>query len=150
MESVENVASTLSHDELLEITKSSLYTLLKCDPLLSDLPSDIVLDEVLSQIAVEHGQAITVFISREQEPILKVIVPQNSSVRDLKKAVVRHFQLYQNRTGSKVKISWKYIWKTYDLSFDSIILDDDDSLIENYGVVNKVVLTFKKKRRKKK
>ncbi|KAI8428295.1 hypothetical protein MSG28_002501 [Choristoneura fumiferana] len=114
---VEDVTSTLSHDELLEVTKSSVCTLISCDPLLSDLPTDIILEEVLAQIAVEHGQSITLYISREDEPALKVIVPQNSSIRDLKKAVARHFEIYQQRIGSKVKISWKYIWKTYDLNF---------------------------------
>lgn len=51
MESVENIANTLSHDELLEITKSSLCTLISCDSLLSDLPTDIILEEVLSQVS---------------------------------------------------------------------------------------------------
>lgn len=50
MEAIEDIAKTLSHDELLEITQSSLHTLTKCDSLLSDLPSDIILEEVLSQV----------------------------------------------------------------------------------------------------
>lgn len=46
----EDVASSLSHDELLEVTKSSICTLISCDPLLSDLPTDIILEEVLAQV----------------------------------------------------------------------------------------------------
>ncbi|XP_049887170.1 U11/U12 small nuclear ribonucleoprotein 25 kDa protein-like [Pectinophora gossypiella] len=148
MADIENLANSLTHDELLEVTKSSLCTLMSCEPLFSDLPQDIVLEEVLSQIAVEHGQAITVLISREEEPPLKVIIPQIATVRELKKAVARHFEFHQNRTGSKVKISWRYIWRTYDLNFDGIILDNDNSNIDDYGVSNKVVLTFKKRKRK--
>lgn len=47
----EDIGITLSHDELLEITQSSLCTLLTCDSLLNDLPSDIILEEVLSQVS---------------------------------------------------------------------------------------------------
>ncbi|XP_068621096.1 U11/U12 small nuclear ribonucleoprotein 25 kDa protein [Battus philenor] len=150
MDEIEDVANTISHDELLEITQSSLCTLLNYDSLLCDLPSDIITEEILSQIAVEHGQSIRIFISREDEPALKVIVPQKASVGDLKKAIARHFEIHQKRTGSKVKISWKYIWKTYNLSFDGIILDNNRNPIEDYGVTNKVILTFTKRRRKAK
>ncbi|XP_028036052.1 U11/U12 small nuclear ribonucleoprotein 25 kDa protein [Bombyx mandarina] len=139
--------SNLSHDDLIESTQLTLGTLLRTDPLLSDLPQDIILEEIVSQIAVENGQSITIFISRDPEPTLKVIVPQNATVRDLKKATARHFELQQKRTGLKVKISWKYIWKTYHLAYDSLILDNDDQCIEDYGVCNKVVLTFKKKKK---
>lgn len=76
-------------------------------------------------------------------------VPQSATVRDLKKAIRRHFELHQRRTGNKVKISWRYIWKTYNLNFDSLTLDDDESNISDYGVTNKVTLSFKKKRKSK-
>ncbi|XP_045511242.1 U11/U12 small nuclear ribonucleoprotein 25 kDa protein-like [Colias croceus] len=150
MESLEDVAAMLSHDELLEVTRSSLCTLISCDSLLSDLPLDVITEEILLLTAAEHGQSITIFISRENEPKLKVIVPQTAKVRDLKKSIARHFEIFQQRIGSKVKISWKYIWKTYNLDFDGILLDDDNSSIDNYGVCNKVTLNFKKKRKKNK
>ncbi|RVE46206.1 hypothetical protein evm_009164 [Chilo suppressalis] len=143
------IADTLSHDDLIQISHSAINDIINSDPLLSDLPGDMILEEIFSQIAVEHGQSITVIISREGEPALKVIVPQDTKVIDLKKAVARHFEIYQKRIGNKVKISWKYIWKTYDLSYDGLILDNDCSSIEDYGVVNKVTLQFKKKRKKK-
>ncbi|CAH2067486.1 unnamed protein product, partial [Iphiclides podalirius] len=150
MHEIDHDALTLSHNELLEITQSSLCTLLNYDSLLNDLPSDIIVEEIYSQVAVEHGKAITIFISREDEPELKVIVPQKATVADLKKAIARHFEIHQKRTGSKVKISWKYIWKTYNLSFDGIILDNNSSPIDDYGITNKVRLCFKKRRNKNK
>ncbi|CAG9784116.1 unnamed protein product [Diatraea saccharalis] len=143
------IADTLSHDDLIQISHSAINDLINSDTLLSDLPGDIILEEINSQIAVEYGQSITVIISRDHEPALKVIVPQSAKVIDLKKAVARHFEIYQKRIGNKVKISWRYIWKTYDLSYDGLILDNDCSPIEHYGVVNKVTLHFKKKRKKK-
>ncbi|XP_038209007.1 U11/U12 small nuclear ribonucleoprotein 25 kDa protein-like [Zerene cesonia] len=150
MESFENIAVTMTHDELLEETRSSLCTLMSCDSLLSDLPLDVITEEILLLTAAERGQSITIFISRENEPKLKVIVPQAAKVAELKKSIARHFEIFQQRTGSKVKISWKYIWKTYNLDFDGIILDDDNSSIDSYGVCNKVTLNFKKKRKKNK
>lgn len=50
------------------------------------------------------------------------------------------------RSGIKTKISWRYIWKTYILNYDSLLLDNDNALIQDYGVTNKVTLSFKKKR----
>ncbi|CAK1544318.1 unnamed protein product [Leptosia nina] len=150
MNDLKNIAATLTHDELIEVTKSSLCTLTSCDSLLNDLPLDIVTEEILLLTAVEHGKCITIYISRENEQKLKVIVPQNATVRELKKAIQRHFELYQRRIGLGVKISWKYIWKTYQLQFDGIILDDENSSIDNYGVNNKVTLAFRKKRKKNK
>lgn len=76
-------------------------------------------------------------------------VPQNATVRSLKKAIERHFELFLKRAGVKTKISWRYIWKTYTLNFDSIPLDDDQAAIQDYGITNKVTLMFKKKKGKK-
>lgn len=41
------------------------------DPLLRDLPREITLDEVNSQIALEYGQAMTVNICREDGEVLR-------------------------------------------------------------------------------
>lgn len=65
---------TLTHEDLLEITQSSLRRLTASDPLLQDLPVDVTLEEVLSQIAVLQGQSITVTIDRYSEPALSVVV----------------------------------------------------------------------------
>lgn len=146
---MENIAEYLSHDELVQATNSSFSALLLSDYLLKDLPDDITIEEIQSQISVEHGQAITIFINRENnKDFLRVIVPQSVTVSSLKKAIAKSFESYQRRAGIRVKISWKYIWKTYSLNYDSIALDNNDSCIQDYGVKNKVVLTFKKKNRK--
>lgn len=42
--------SNLSHDDLIESTQLTLGTLLRTDPLLSDLPQDIILEEIVSQV----------------------------------------------------------------------------------------------------
>ncbi|KAG6441173.1 hypothetical protein O3G_MSEX001678 [Manduca sexta] len=146
----ESEVETLSHDELVELTQSSLETLFKCDSLLKDLPSDIILEEVLSQIAVEHGQSITVYVARASRSMLRVIIPQNATVKELKKAIARHFEIHQKRTNNKVKISWRYVWRTYSLCYDCLELEDNSTFIQDYGVTNQVILHFKKKKGKKK
>ncbi|CAB3230416.1 unnamed protein product [Arctia plantaginis] len=148
MNGTENIRLNLSHDELLEVTQSSLSALLRNDSLLRDLPEDIIVEEIQSQIAVEHGQSITIFLRRDNSVPMTVIVPQNATVRTLKKAIKRHFEIYQRRAGIKAKISWKYIWSTYSLNYDSTILDDNDACIQDYGVTNRVTLTFKRKKGK--
>lgn len=50
MEKIAEVASTLSHDDLLEVTKSSLKTYISNDQLLSDLPEDVILEEIESLV----------------------------------------------------------------------------------------------------
>lgn len=69
-EEIEN----LSHEDLLEITQSSLRRLIASDPLLCDLPVDVTTEEVLAQIAVAQGQSITVIVTRHSESPLNVVV----------------------------------------------------------------------------
>lgn len=74
VDTFEKEIENLSHEDLCEITQSSLRRLLASDPLLSDLPSDVTTEEVLSQIAVTQGQSITVTILRNLETPLSVVV----------------------------------------------------------------------------
>lgn len=69
-EEIEN----LSHEDLYEISQSTLKRLVTADSLLSDLPGDVTTEEVLSQIAVVQGQSITVTLLRNMEKPLPVVV----------------------------------------------------------------------------
>lgn len=69
-EEIEN----LSHEDLLEITESSVKRLITADPLLNDLPADVTVEEVLAQIAVAQGQSITITVIRYSESPLSVVV----------------------------------------------------------------------------
>ncbi|XP_045468521.1 carbohydrate sulfotransferase 11 isoform X3 [Harmonia axyridis] len=64
----------LSHEDLLEITQSILKRLIAADSLLKDLPLDVTTEEVLSQIAVEQGQSITVTVLRGSDSPVDVVV----------------------------------------------------------------------------
>lgn len=77
------------------------------------------------------------------------IPQQNTTVLDLKKAIQRAFTLRQKRQHSKTKISWKYIWETYNLQFKSEVLRDDNALVSEYSIKNKSDIKFIKKLRKK-
>lgn len=72
--SFEEEIENLSHEDLCEITQSTIRRLIASDPLLSDLPGDVTPDEVLSQIALVQGQSITVTLLRNQENPVQIVV----------------------------------------------------------------------------
>lgn len=74
--SLDEEIENLSHEDLLEITQSTLRRLITADPLLSDLPADVTTEEVLAQIAVAQGQSITVVVTRYSETPLNVVVSE--------------------------------------------------------------------------
>lgn len=147
--SLDEEIENLKHEDLCEITHSTLRRLLAADPLLSDLPGDVTTEEVNAQIAVLQGQSITVFILRNLESPLAVVIPhQGTTVQDLKRAIQRSFDLKQQRLRSKTKISWKYIWRTYHLQHDLQTMKDNNEFVINYGVKNKSEIRFVKRLRK--
>lgn len=87
--------------------------------------------------------------------IYKIIifqVPQaGATVADLKKSIKRFISLKLNRQEKghvkKKLISWKYIWKTYHLQFDDIILSDNSKKLQDIGIRNKTYVTFVKRRK---
>lgn len=73
----------------------------------------------------------------------------NATILDLKKAVQRHTNLQLTRKGVKVKISWKYIWRTYCLTFGKERLVNEHVLLTDIGLKNKCKIGFIKKSRDK-
>lgn len=148
----EEEIDNLSHEDLLEITQSSLRRLITSDSLLKDLPVDVTLEEVLAQIAVAQGQSITVTILRYSESPLSVVIPQKgTTLLDLKKAIRRTFTLKQQRQRIKTKISWKYVWRTFYLQNVETgqVMRDNKKDVAEYGVVNKSNIRFVKRLRNK-
>ena len=56
----------LSHPEIMALFSEKLAEIMS-DPLLIGLPSEPTLDEVNSQIALEHGRAIVVNVRQQDE-----------------------------------------------------------------------------------
>lgn len=144
-----NREPVFTHLALTEITKKTLNEVLQRDPLLSDLPTDITLEEVLEQIAVQHGQSMTLYLVKADNEEIPVVVKMKATVIDLKKAVQRHMTLHLGRKGLKVKISWRYIWRTYCLTFGKERLSNDNVLLTDIGLRNKCKIGFIKKSRDK-
>ncbi|XP_078126378.1 U11/U12 small nuclear ribonucleoprotein 25 kDa protein isoform X2 [Sander vitreus] len=88
----------LPHSEILDIFEEGLAQLVQ-DPLLCDLPIQVTLEEVNSQIALEYGQAMTVRVLKADGEIMPIVVVQNATVLDLKKAIRRFMELKQQREG---------------------------------------------------
>lgn len=139
-----------SHAELVKLTREAIGKIIESDPLFSDLPSDVTVEEIRAQIAVAQGQAITLYLNRGDLPKLAIVVnPHNTTVLDLKKAIKRHSNLSLKREKVRKKISWRHIWKKYHICFDDVRLSDDNENIKNYGISNKAELRYVKRRREK-
>ncbi|XP_003229301.1 U11/U12 small nuclear ribonucleoprotein 25 kDa protein [Anolis carolinensis] len=148
-EEEEEVEEEEAHAEVLEFWQEGLARLVR-DPLLCDLPAQVTPEEISSQVALEYGQAMTVRVRRADAPEapLPVVVVQNASVLDLKRALRRFVQLRQEREGGIQHISWRYLWRTYCLTFGGEKLTDDRKKLREYGIRNRDEVTFVKKIRK--
>ncbi|XP_035510332.1 U11/U12 small nuclear ribonucleoprotein 25 kDa protein [Morone saxatilis] len=138
----------LPHSEILDIFEEGLARLVQ-DPLLCDLPIQVTLEEVNSQIALEYGQAMTVKVLKADGEIMPIVVVQNATVLDLKKAICRFMELKQQREGGVKHVSWRYVWRTYHLVFQGEKLEDDKMRLKDYGIRNRDEVTFMKRLRKK-
>uniref|UniRef100_A0A8D0BM64 Small nuclear ribonucleoprotein U11/U12 subunit 25 n=1 Tax=Salvator merianae TaxID=96440 RepID=A0A8D0BM64_SALMN len=148
-EEEEEEAPPPPHAAVLEVWQSGLARLVR-DPLLCDLPAQVTPEEISSQIALEYGQAMTVRVrtADASEAPMPVVVVQNATVLELKKALQRFVQLRQERAGGVPHISWRYIWRTYCLSFGGEKLTDDGKKLREYGIRNRDEVSFVKRLRK--
>ncbi|XP_013784342.1 U11/U12 small nuclear ribonucleoprotein 25 kDa protein-like [Limulus polyphemus] len=137
----------LSHQEALAKVEVGISELIKNDPLLKFLPEDVTLEELTSQIALEHGGAMTVVVQRKDGEEYPVVVEQKATVGNLKKALQRHVTLKQKRESISRTLSWRYVWKTYWLYFNGQKLTQDTKLLKEYGITNNSMVTFIKRLR---
>ncbi|KAF4073975.1 hypothetical protein AMELA_G00249380 [Ameiurus melas] len=138
----------LPHSEFLDIFQEGLALIVQ-DPLLCDLPIQVTLEEVNSQVALEYGQAMTVRVCKADGEVMPIVVVQSATVLDLKKAIQRYLELKQQREGGIKHISWRYVWRTFHLVFNGERLEDDNKKLKDYGIRNRDEVTFMKKLRKK-
>ncbi|XP_023677811.1 U11/U12 small nuclear ribonucleoprotein 25 kDa protein [Paramormyrops kingsleyae] len=148
IEEEEEDEEALPHSEFLDIFEEGLALLVQ-DPLLCDLPIQVTLEEVNSQVALEYGQAMTVRVCKADGEVMPVVVVQNATVLELKKAIRRFVELKQQREGGVQHISWRYMWRTYHLVFKGEKLEDDKTKLKDYGIRNRDEVTFMKKLRRK-
>lgn len=129
---------------------SLLFGVLRSQALTSTLGLfQVTLEEVNSQIALEYGQAMTVRVCKMDGEVMPVVVVQNATVLDLKKAIQRYVQLRQEREGGIQHISWSYVWRTYHLTSAGEKLTDDRKKLRDYGIRNRDEVSFIKKLRQK-
>ncbi|XP_014304680.1 U11/U12 small nuclear ribonucleoprotein 25 kDa protein [Myotis lucifugus] len=144
----EDEEEALPHSEAVDVFQEGLAMVVQ-DPLLCDLPIQVTLEEVNSQIALEYGQAMTVRVCKMDGEVMPVVVVQNATVLDLKKAIQRYVQLRQEREGGIQHISWSYVWRTYHLTSAGEKLTDDRKKLRDYGIRNRDEVSFIKKLRQK-
>ena len=102
-----------------------------------------------SLTSLEHGQAMSIKICRADGDVLTVIVDQNATVADLKKAIKRGFVLQRERQGGNaVGVSWKYVWRAYWLVHNGQKLKENQQSLKEFGIRNRDEITFIKRLRK--
>ncbi|XP_028841453.1 U11/U12 small nuclear ribonucleoprotein 25 kDa protein [Denticeps clupeoides] len=148
MKEEEEDEEALPHSEFLDIFEEGLAMIVQ-DPLLCDLPIQVTLEEVNSQIALEYGQAMTVRVCKADGEVMPIVVVQHATVLDLKKAICRFYELKQQREGGVRHISWKYVWRNFCLAFNGQKLEEDKMKLKDYGIRNRDEVTFLKKLIKK-
>uniref|UniRef100_A0A0D9RL42 U11/U12 small nuclear ribonucleoprotein 25 kDa protein n=2 Tax=Chlorocebus sabaeus TaxID=60711 RepID=A0A0D9RL42_CHLSB len=144
----EDEEEALPHSEAMDVFQEGLAMVVQ-DPLLCDLPIQVTLEEVNSQIALEYGQAMTVRVCKMDGEVMPVVVVQSATVLDLKKAIQRYVQLKQEREGGIQHISWSYVWRTYHLTSAGEKLTEDKKKLRDYGIRNRDEVSFIKKLRQK-
>ena len=141
---VDSNSSDQTFQETIQIVNDYIDELLG-DPLLCDLPQGVTLHELKSHIALEHGQAMTIKVQRADGDVYPVIVDQNGTVSDLKKAIQRYVHLWQERCGCVRTISWKYVWRAFWLVFNGQKLKDNRKPLKEYGIQNRDQVIFLKR-----
>lgn len=141
----EEAEKVLSFQEAMAIADEKIHALISNDPLLNNLHPEVTTDELKSYLALEHGQAMSLVVHKADGDYYTVVVEQKATVLDLKKAIRRHVTLRMARKGVKRVLSWKYVWKTYWLSFDGELLKEDKALLRDFGIRNNSQLTFVKR-----
>ena len=66
----EDDEETLPHSEAVDVFQEGLAMVVQ-DPLLCDLPIQVTLEEVNSQIALEYGQAMTVRVCKMDGEVMR-------------------------------------------------------------------------------
>ncbi|XP_064222720.1 uncharacterized protein LOC135270730 [Aotus nancymaae] len=132
----EDEEEALPHSEAVHVFQEGLAVVVQ-DPLLCDLPTQVTLEEVNSQIALEYGQAITVRVCKMDGEVMPVVVVQSATVLDLRKAIQRYVQPKQEREGGIQHISWSYVWRTYHLTSAGEKLTEDRKKLRDYGIRNR-------------
>lgn len=139
-----------SHHVVMETVRDRLDEAVAADRLLSDLPSGVTLQEVKSLIALEYGQAMTVYLNRGDKKT-GVIVSQSDSVGQLKKAIQLTISLELKRSGrlTPKQLNWRYVWRSNWLCFGGKQLKDDREKLCDLGVRHKSEIRFVKRYRYK-
>ncbi|KAG1451449.1 hypothetical protein G6F56_008083 [Rhizopus delemar] len=112
------------------------------DELLVDILPNFSLQEIDTLIAVEQGQAFNIRIKREPLESIDLIVSQSHTVKDIKRHVQLKLEKMNANSTNKKSISWKFIWRTYCLSFGNQKLLQDTAVVSQLGIKQNSTLTF--------
>ena len=138
-------------DNQLKKIQQEIEELIKVDPVLKTLPSDVTLKELEDIVGLHEGRCWKLIIERYDGQEIDVNIDKESTIAGLKKSLQFYFTLHLKRSDIKLrnKISWKCFWRRYDLCFNGQRLLDQSMTIKDYGIVNNSKLNFISKKKVK-
>ncbi|GAB6025864.1 hypothetical protein CHUAL_011840 [Chamberlinius hualienensis] len=111
--------SELSYKDAMKMVLNNLTNIVTMDPLLKNVQTPLILDEINALIALKYGRAMTVNVVKADGEVLPVIVKQSARVFELKRSIRRATELKLMKSKTPVKVSWRYVWKTHWPYFQS-------------------------------
>ena len=159
----ERGVAALSHEQFQALVRSEIKTLIRSDPVLGDLDADdITTEDVEHLLALHHGQAMHVKVLRGDDTHIPLVLRRDATLlqlrRRIKIATLKELEADRGNEDdrkrrrfrpSPARISWKYVWKTYGLEFENVVLTDLNRKLVDAGVRNGSTLTFVKLRKAK-
>lgn len=137
----------LSHEFFIKNIKLKLNEIIKEETLLSNINPELNEEELKNILSLEHGESMTVFIRRDDNELLNLIVKQNATVENLKTAIESFYKSKRAQIqfpGMTEIINWKHVWKNYSLKFADTKLSDRKRSLRDYGVQHRSELRFER------
>jgi U11/U12 small nuclear ribonucleoprotein SNRNP25 len=143
-------------DELMKVIEpldrslqEELLLLLVRDENLSDLPQNLTSEYVDNLIKIEIGRAFNIYIVKFTGEKIPVVVSPDSTVADIKRSFQVIISAQEEKNLAARKISWKYVWKTWCLTFNGTRLRDDKATVAELNITKDSELRFAKIRRER-
>ncbi|KAF8094231.1 hypothetical protein N665_0367s0017 [Sinapis alba] len=120
----------------------SLLSQLLADPILSDVPKNPTLSDVVTLVSLEKGSAMRLSIVKLDGSSLDVAVMNSATLKDLKLLIKKKVNEMEQANMGHRHISWKHVWSSFCLSCDNEKLLDDDAVLQDVGVRNNSQVYF--------
>uniref|UniRef100_A0A5S6R148 Ubiquitin_4 domain-containing protein n=1 Tax=Trichuris muris TaxID=70415 RepID=A0A5S6R148_TRIMR len=126
-------------DDLTEI--DAMLRNLSNDTYFYDIPNELSTNDLKNEVYLRLGRAFEIHITRFDGVVYRIIVNEDSNVRDLKLSFQR--AITQNLAEQGIyHVNWHHVWRKYCLLFNGKKLSNDMALLKNIGIGSNSQLKF--------